>query len=105
VPKITVITLDGTLNIIEAAVGQSLMEAIRGAGIVDLLALCGGTCSCGTCHVYVRPECVGMLQSASQEETDLVDAGSHVLVASRLSCQIPVTEALEGLIVTVAPHE
>lgn len=85
--------------------GRSLMENIRDAGFDQLLALCGGSLSCATCHVYVDPSFTGTLPPMSEDENDLLDSSAHRRPNSRLSCQIPVNEALDGLRVTIAPAD
>ena len=100
-----VIVGQGGERTIEAPVGHSLMEAIRDNGFDELLALCGGCCSCATCHVYVDPAFIDRLPAMSADENDLLDSSDHRTAASRLSCQIPLTEALEGLKATIAPDD
>ena len=85
--------------------GMSLMENIRGAGFDEMLALCGGCLSCATCHIYVDPHFAGVLPPMGEDENDLLDSSSHRRPNSRLSCQIPVEEDLDGLRVTIAPEE
>ena len=82
--------------------GITLMEAIRDTGIDELLALCGGCCSCATCHVHVDLEFVNMLPPMSEDENDLLDSSDHRGATSRLSCQIPLDEDLFGLRVRIA---
>ena len=96
---------DGTLEQISAAPGLSVMEIIREAGIDDIEALCGGNCSCATCHVYVDPQFAALLAPMSRDEDDLLDSSSHRTERSRLSCQIPFESDLEGLAVTIAPAD
>jgi len=105
VPKITVTTRSGEEREIDAPVGMSLMEAIREARIDEMLALCGGCCSCATCHVKVDPDFAGTLPPVSADESDLLDSSDHRDARSRLSCQIPVTAELAGLRVTIAPED
>lgn len=81
------------------------MEIIRDAGIDELLALCGGCCSCATCHVFVDDAWTDELPPPSEDESDLLDSSDHRSDASRLSCQIPFTAALDGLRVTIAPED
>lgn len=95
----------GQAQPIEAEAGMSLMEAIRNSGSDDLLALCGGCCSCATCHVYVDSAFADLLPAMSEDENDLLDCSSHRGVGSRLSCQVPVTGAMTGLRITIAPEE
>lgn len=103
--KLVVVNRAGEANEVEASEGMSLMEVIRDNGFDELLALCGGCCSCATCHVYVDPDFGGNLPPRSEDEEDLLDSSDHKTDASRLSCQVPVTAALEGLRVTIAPED
>lgn len=104
-PILIVTTRDGAETSVEATAGRSVMEAIRGSGFEELLALCGGCCSCATCHVYVDPEFLALLPPVSEDESDLLDSSDHRLETSRLSCQIKVSEQMSGLRVTVAPED
>lgn len=81
------------------------MEALRDAGFDDILALCGGNCSCATCHIYVDPGRLDQLGPMSADEDDLLDSSDHRRPNSRLSCQIPITDALDGLAVTLPPED
>jgi 2Fe-2S ferredoxin len=81
------------------------MEAIRDSGFEELLALCGGGCSCGTCHVYVDEAALHRLQPMSSDENDLLDVSEHRQSNSRLSCQIKVTTSLDGMAFTIAPQD
>ncbi|WP_233446746.1 2Fe-2S iron-sulfur cluster-binding protein [Paraburkholderia terrae] len=103
VASVFVTTRDGQTHRLETQPGLSVMEIIRDAGISELLALCGGSCSCATCHVYVDPEFENRLSQISEDEDDLLDAASFRKQNSRLSCQIHFNDALEGLKVTIAP--
>jgi len=102
---ITVVTREGESRPVHAKSRQSVMEAIRDAGIDDILALCGGCCSCATCHVFIDPQFAALLPEMSSNENDLLDGSDHRRETSRLSCQIPVTDALEGLQLTIAPED
>ncbi len=104
-PKITVINRNGETQDVDADNGLSLMEVIRDNGFDELLALCGGCCSCATCHVYVDDGYQGKLPSMGEDENDLLDSTDHRNAQSRLSCQIPITDALDGLKVTIAPED
>ncbi|WP_084356220.1 2Fe-2S iron-sulfur cluster-binding protein [Novosphingobium lentum] len=104
-PGILVTTRKGAEIAIEAAVGLTLMEAIREAGIDELLALCGGCCSCATCHVYVDPTWAVNLPAASEDEGDLLDSSDHRSAYSRLSCQIVLDSSVAGLRATIAPED
>lgn len=103
--EILVTDRGGQARPIEAEAGISLMEAIRASGSDELLALCGGCCSCATCHVYVDPAFAGLLPAMSEEENDLLDCSDHRDARSRLSCQLPVSGSMAGLRVTIAPEE
>lgn len=101
-PKIVVVNQAGDEREIDALRGVTLMEAIRDNGFDELLALCGGCCSCATCHVHVDPAYADKLPPVSADEDDLLDSSDHRDANSRLSCQIPVTDDLDGMKVTIA---
>lgn len=103
--QIIITDRDGGERSIEAEAGLSLMEAIRDHGIDELLALCGGCCSCATCHVYINAGDADALTPLSDDENDLLDSSEHRTERSRLSCQIPLTAALNGLRVSIAPED
>ena len=104
-PKVVVINQAGDEREVEAPLGRSLMEVIRDNGFDELLALCGGCCSCATCHVHIDPAYADKLPPISADENDLLDSAEHRDAFSRLSCHLPVTEALEGLRVTIAKED
>ena len=104
-PKLVVVNRAGAEQTVDAASGVSVMEAIRDNGFDELLALCGGCCSCATCHVYVDPAFAELVNPLSEDENDLLDSTDHRQDNSRLSCQLQVTEALDGLKVTIAPED
>lgn len=104
-PQLTVVTRDGSSHEIEAKDGYSVMEAIRDQGIDELLALCGGCCSCATCHVYVDEAFADKLPAMGSDEDDLLDSSDHREPNSRLSCQLTLSAELEGLTVTIAPED
>ncbi|PSH70093.1 ferredoxin [Phyllobacterium brassicacearum] len=101
----TVITRAGQVVPVEGRNGVSVMEHIRDAGLDELLALCGGCCSCATCHVYVDDGMNGRLPALSIDEDELLDSSDHRREQSRLSCQIPFKPEFEGMIVTLAPED
>jgi len=80
-------------------------EAIRDNGFDELLALCGGCCSCATCHVHVDPAFKDKLPPMSEDEDDLLESSDHRVETSRLSCQIEFTAELDGLKVKIAPED
>lgn len=99
-PKITYIEHNGTKHQVDVSVGSTVMEGARDNAIPGIEADCGGACACSTCHVYVAPDWVGKLPQADDMEVDMLDfAFQPDPERSRLTCQIRVTEALEGLIV------
>jgi len=104
-PHLTVVTRDGTSHEVEAPNGYTVMEAIRDNGIDELLAICGGCCSCATCHVYVDEAFADRLPPLKGDEDDLLDSSEHRRPNSRLSCQLPVGPEIEGLTVTIAPED
>lgn len=104
-PKLIVVTRDGEEQEITGEAGLSVMEVIRDAGIDEILALCGGCCSCATCHVHVDPEFAAKLKPMSEDENDLLDSSADRDDTSRLSCQIEFTDALDGLKVRIAVED
>jgi 2Fe-2S ferredoxin len=104
-PKLIVVNRAGDESSFEAREGVSVMEAIRDNGFDELLALCGGCCSCATCHVYVNEEWTGAVGVPSEDENDLLDSSDHRRARSRLSCQIMMTADLDGLRVAIAPED
>ena len=104
-PKLIVVTRDGTERTIEGETGLSVMEVIRDAGVDELLALCGGCCSCATCHIVVDPAFADQLPAMSADENDLLDSSDARVPTSRLSCQLPFDETLDGLRVSIAPED
>jgi 2Fe-2S ferredoxin len=99
--KITYITFDGTVFDIEARNGTTVMEnAVRNA-VPGIEAECGGACACATCHVYVDEAWVERTGEPQPMEEDMLDFASDVQPNSRLSCQIRVSDALDGLIVRI----
>ena len=104
-PKLIVVTREGEEREIDGEAGLSVMEVIRDAGIDEILALCGGCCSCATCHVHVDPEFAAKLPAMSEDENDLLESSSERDANSRLSCQIDMTEALDGLRVRIAAED
>ena len=104
-PKLIVTTREGETSEIDVEDGLTVMEAIRDNGFDELLALCGGCCSCATCHVHVDPSFADKLPKMSEDEDDLLESSDHRDETSRLSCQIPFTADLDGLKVTIAPED
>ncbi len=104
-PKLVVINRQGAETTVDARAGLSVMEVIRDNGFDELLALCGGCCSCATCHVLVDPSFKDKLPAMSEDENDLLDSSDHRTQDSRLSCQLQLTDELDGLKVTIAEED
>ena len=104
-PKLIVADRSGTEKEVEATAGLSLMENIRDAGFDELLAVCGGCCSCATCHVIVDDAWISEVGGPGDDEGAVLDSSSHRTTASRLSCQIEMSDKLAGLRVTIAPED
>ena len=104
-PKLIVVNRAGEESEVEVSEGLTVMEAIRDNGFDELLALCGGCCSCATCHIHVDPAFADKLEPMSEDENDLLDSSDHRDERSRLSCQIPFTADLDGLKVTIAAED
>ena len=104
-PQLIVVTREGEERVLDGDTGLSVMENIRDGGIDEILALCGGNCSCATCHVHVDAAFLPLLKPMSEDENDLLDSVSDRDEGSRLSCQILFTPALDGLRVTIAAED
>ena len=104
-PKLIVVTRDGEERALDGETGLSVMEVIRDGGIDEILALCGGCCSCATCHIHVDPEFAAKLPPMSEDENDLLDSSSDRDATSRLSCQSPFSDALDGMKVRIAEED
>jgi 2Fe-2S ferredoxin len=102
--QLHVIDRDGKEHVVEAAPQGSLMEALRELEY-GVAALCGGVCSCGTCHVYIAPEWSERVAPPQSDERELAVALEHHRDSSRLSCQITLSKDLDGLCLTLAPEE
>ena len=100
--SINVIDHDGNHHQLDATVGFSIMEIIRDAGL-DIEAICGGCCACATCHCYVEDSWKDKIAAADADEESMLDQAFDVQKNSRLTCQIPFTENLDGITVTLAP--
>jgi 2Fe-2S ferredoxin len=103
--KFIVTTRAGKEHLLELQPGLTLMETIRNAGIDELLALCGGCCSCATCHVHVDPAFADKLPAMTEDENDLLDSSDHRDGTSRLSCQIVMNDQLDGLTARIAEED
>lgn len=102
---LNIVRRDGSTLSVEGQDGYSVMEVIRENGVDEVLALCGGCCSCATCHVFADPDYADRLPEMSEDENDLLDSSDHRNENSRLSCQLRFGPELYGLTVTVAPED
>jgi 2Fe-2S ferredoxin len=100
-PRVTFIAHDGTHHVVDAAAGESLMRAAVDNGVSGIDADCGGMCACATCNVFVEPEWTARLAAPSRQEEEMLNFTAERRASSRLACQIPVVDALEGLTVTM----
>ena len=98
-PKITFIEHDGTPHTVEIAVGKSVMQAAVENNVPGIDADCGGECACATCHVYVDEAWRETIGPPLDMEQSMLDFAENVEPSSRLSCQVKVSDALDGLIV------
>jgi 2Fe-2S ferredoxin len=105
-PKVVFITLDGAQRVVDANTGESVMAAAVRNGIPGIIGECGGNCSCATCHVYVDDDFAASVGGAKDMEDDLLDLGvADRRETSRLSCQIAVTDELDGLTVHIPAEQ
>lgn len=100
-PTINYVLHDGSTHAVEAKVGDSVMLVAVRNDFEGILAECGGACSCATCHVHIDPDWMGKLPVKDDLEEEMLDFAEDVDDYSRLSCQIKVTEELDGLVVNV----
>ena len=105
-PKITYVQQDGAARSFDVATGMSVMEAALAGGVDGIVAECGGNLICGTCHVYVDRNELNRLPSMRIDEDAMLDnTASPREHGSRLSCQLEVTDALDGLVVFVPAEQ
>ncbi len=95
--RITFVEKDGTEYEVDAVAGISLMQNAVDAGVPGISADCGGYCSCGTCHCYIHRDWVGRLSPPTQEERDMLEGLTNPKANSRLTCQIMMRDALDGI--------
>ena len=98
-PKITYIEGNGTQCTVEVPVGWTVMEGAVKNRVPGIDADCGGACACATCHVYVDPAWTSKLPAREEMEESMLDFAFDVRPESRLSCQLNVTDAFDGLVV------
>ena len=97
--KITYVEFDGTSHTVDASPGMTLMEGAINNDVPGIVAECGGTCSCATCHVYVDKQWMEMTGEPGPQEDGMLEAVYDRHDNSRLSCQIDLTEEMDGLVV------
>ena len=103
--KITYIDAGGVARTVDGEIGSTVMETAIKNGVPGIEAECGGACACSTCHVYVDEAWREKAGEVSPMEEDMLDFAFDVKPNSRLSCQIKVTEALDGLVVTTPERQ
>lgn len=104
-PKVTYVQADGATETYDFSVGNSLMLAAQANGVDGILGECGGQAMCATCHVYVGEAYLQHLPEMSDDENEMLEeATAERRPNSRLSCQLPVTEQLDGVVLEV-PEE
>ena len=101
-PILNIVDRDGSSSTVESDVGFSVMDILQ-RHKYDVAAICGGCCSCGTCHVRVHPDWLGKTGRATEAEQDLFDIEEGTDERSRLSCQVEMSDSLDGIVVEVAP--
>jgi ferredoxin, 2Fe-2S len=104
-PRITFVEHDGTVHTVEAEIGATVMETAIRNDVEGIVAECGGSCTCATCLVHVDEAWSPIVGKPSPEEDDMLDMAYEVKPTSRLSCQIKVTAALDGLIVHTPAYQ
>lgn len=104
-PRITFIAFDGTTTRVDAGTDMTLMEAAVENDIAGIVAECGGSCSCATCHVYIDPEWTKRVGPPNTIENDMLESADERAENSRLSCQVKVTDELDGLVVRLPEHQ
>ena len=104
-PLLIAVDANGEEFRLQAETGRSVKDALLATGVPGILGLCGGSAACGTCHVYVDPTMHAAVGAPGANEAAMLAASGHQWWSSRLSCQIRITDALDGLRVVVAPLE
>lgn len=104
-PKITYLVPDGTTHIVDVPAGQSIMDGSVRNNLPGIVAECGGSCSCATCHVYVDEDSAAVFGQPTAEEQDLLEFLDGVQPCSRLACQLVLTPDVDTITVTVPPSD
>ena len=101
--KIKVTDREGKKHELEGDTNSTLMEILRDAGL-DIEAACGGCCACATCHVYINDQWLEKISPKDDDEESMLDQAFDVRNSSRLSCQINLSEDLDGIELELAPE-
>lgn len=104
-PAVIVTDREGQTRPIDFTPGVTLMQTLCEGGVDELLAICGGVCSCATCHVFIDSQSMPALAPISEDEDDLLEGSPHRTEHSRLSCQIRLEADHDQLRVTIAPED
>ena len=104
-PEVTYIEHDGTVHTVEARLDRSLMQTALDHGVAGILGDFGGTCSCGTCHVYVDPTWANKLAPKSETEVFMLEGVPEPRPESRLSCQIRMSAELAGFVLRLPAEQ
>ena len=103
--SLVVVTREGHEKTLETETDITVLQVLREAGIDEIEALCGGSCACATCHVYVGEAWQESVGSLGADEDALLDGCDHRKENSRLACQVKFTDKLDGMRITIAPEE
>ncbi len=104
-PKVTFVDIDGERRETEVANGLSVMEGAVANGVAGILAICGGSCACSTCHAYVDDAWIEAVGPANEIEESTLELATDRRSGSRLTCQIAMRDELDGLVVHVADND
>lgn len=104
-PEITYVEADGSTHSVDVAEGLSLMEGAILNEVPGIIGLCGGICSCATCHCYVGPEWAAKTGTAGEGELSMLERAADRRPESRLGCQVSVTAEMEGMVVHLPAHQ
>jgi len=104
-PTVTFIESNGNRRAVEGKPGRSLMQIALAHAVPGILGDCGGSCSCGTCHGYIDPAWADKLPPISETEAFMLDAVPEPRTTSRLCCQIPMSDVLDGIVVTLPDEQ
>lgn len=102
---ITIVLRDGTTKSVEARLGATVLDICRDADISEIEAVCGGNCSCATCHVYLKSADGTVFSERTEDEEDLLSFSSHLTDESRLACQLILQNRGAEFTVVIAPED